>query len=46
MNKFHRGVGGSIRFPTSIPFLAVQDSSIGDLVTQSLTETCFDFSVF
>ena len=26
-------------------FLAVQDSPIGDLVTYSLSQTCFDFSV-
>ena len=26
--------------------LAVQDSSIGDLVTHSLTQSCFDFSDF
>ena len=27
-------------------FLAVQDSSIGDLVTESVSESCFDFSDF
>ena len=33
-----------------LPFLAVQDSSIGDLVThsvsESVSESCFDFSDF
>ena len=37
----------SINFTETISvFLAVQDSSIGDLVTQSLIQSCFDFSNF
>ena len=30
---------------TKFTFLAVQDSSIGDIVSQSLTQKTFDFSV-
>ena len=43
-----RGMGVKLLKKTNghIDFLAVQDSSIGDLVSESVTQSSFDFSDF